>query len=1378
MWKYDDYLAVSEDFIPVFSEEVDKNHKGNWKFFIPHDHMKNLMEKLILSLERTHVGDKRSLWLTGAYGTGKTFASFVIKHLLEDDLDEIRDYFQKHQILAPLWPRFKALRENNRYLVVYRSASGHIMSTRRLMIEIQQAIKEQLNAQGYTKIFSESIIDQLVDKLSDRNGIFNWEGILNKYRDRYRTLRELTTVDEVIKRLNNGDVKLAEDVASALEDEGLALVDSPVAVKAWIKDVITANSLQGIIFIWDEFTEYFVYNASVTPLQELAHATADMPFYLFLVTHRALNQFTRIDDDTRRKLLDRFHNCQLEMRPVTAYKLISNVIEAKADFQDEWEAKRDSLWSKVDVAVLHINLLGERVNKDELKMLAPIHPFTAYLLATISSLYSSSQRTLFQFLKTNEPGSFQWFVANYPKDDWYWLTPDYLWQYFFEDAKIETIESVSDILSHFHSVKDRLTNLEEMRVFRVMLLLTALWRQTQGAHSSLLKPSLSVIKRMFVGTDLYNKVDEVAEGLCARGIMLAVPSGSDCEYIIPTTTIDQTKMQHYKERAENSLTFEKMINVEKTDAEFSDDLKELLYLQGAAKLRHPVQIISAREMKLRRERVVRGVESSYEVGVIFVVAQEDEHLNDSEEIAIEISKAYTNYCILISQIAFGIKRWREWLDYRARSWYHEEMRDGSTKRYYDTKSKNIVNEWLGAVRTGRIRAFFRGKQEELSGCEHITDYLEDIIETVYPYGPEKLSKIATLYTNPWGKAGAEVGLGVAQNIQRPYKDVVEILRNQGIWEDEELAKQNNHLLNKMKNVVDNFFASQDHVNLKQLWEALQQPPYGLMPSPIGILLFAFLLRDYAQGYYYSDNVNSFPLNPNKLAELIEQVMKGAKQSENYTIRKMSTQGELFCQMARQIFHLTVEQTAYPEEARKYMRDMVKGMGYPLWTLVYYVQKASSTNVVEEMAQATKTLGDILSYGRDELSDQEMKAVVEAVHPVRRELSTLLSRDRMQEGMKIFWSVHAPQLISLMASLNLDVSQVMTWLRALFEEDVYLWREERVREKLPEIVSNLDLTDALNNLCGVDKQNLDDLRNYFRNNWFKSKLPLLYYKEEQPAEIADLVDYLNDLIYSPGHGVKSNRANDIRRYRDRLISLLSGGVTLTGILVKKYTGQRLSDHEAGELYDALPNLSGATEDEVRRAIIEALSQQTRQKKLSELRQYWMTLTGFESPEQWSEEMRTPIQWVLEGQSYHSFFNQFNNLYRLSKKEIDEMMAFLNNHADDLAILKDRQYVLDRFVQVVAGDYAGLVRQADVAAKLRDYIYRVLNGKVHQWPMRLNEINQLVRRWITENYRDTVYPQIRKIIEAMSPDETKRFIMRLIVEDALVGVRLLAIIQEEK
>jgi len=122
-----------------------------------------------------------------------------------------------------------------------------------------------------------------------------------------------------------------------------------------------------------------------------------------------------------------------------------------------------------------------------------------------------------------------------------------------------------------------------------------------------------------------------------------------------------------------------------------------------------------------------------------------------------------------------------------------------------------------------------------------------------------------------------------------------------------------------------------------------------------------------------------------------------------------------------------------------------------------------------------------------------------------------------------------------------------------------------------------------------------------------------------------------------------------------------------------------------------------------------------------------------------------------------------------------MAYLADYAAELAILKNRQYVLERFVQVAAGEYAELVRQAGAEDKLRDHVYRTLRGNVYQWPMRLNEVNRLVRQWVNENYQDTAYPRILKVIEAMSSDDIKRFVKNLVAEDALVGARLLAAIE---
>ena len=73
-------------------------------------------------------------------------------------------------------------------------------------------------------------------------------------------------------------------------------------------------------------------------------------------------------------------------------------------------------------------------------------------------------------------------------------------------------------------------------------------------------------------------------------------------------------------------------------------------------------------------------------------------------------------------------------------------------------------------------------------------------------------------------------------IQRP-KDVVEALKSQGMWENEMPAHYSEHPLIKRK--CSRQFCFPRTCSPEGYLEALQEPPYGLIPSPIGILLLHF-----------------------------------------------------------------------------------------------------------------------------------------------------------------------------------------------------------------------------------------------------------------------------------------------------------------------------------------------------------------------------------------------------------------------------------------------------------------------------------------------------------------------------------------------------------
>ena len=78
---YNEYIKVDPNFIPVFSRNSDRIYPDKWQSFYPHTSFKNILKDVVETLEKSNETKDRSIWMSGAYGTGKTYASFVIKHM-------------------------------------------------------------------------------------------------------------------------------------------------------------------------------------------------------------------------------------------------------------------------------------------------------------------------------------------------------------------------------------------------------------------------------------------------------------------------------------------------------------------------------------------------------------------------------------------------------------------------------------------------------------------------------------------------------------------------------------------------------------------------------------------------------------------------------------------------------------------------------------------------------------------------------------------------------------------------------------------------------------------------------------------------------------------------------------------------------------------------------------------------------------------------------------------------------------------------------------------------------------------------------------------------------------------------------------------------
>ena len=122
--KYSDYIEISPTFESVVDIDADTRNKNLWREYIVGDDMEKMMEVLCQSLNNEGVDNeghdlRRSFWVHGSYGTGKSYAAILVKHLMEDKPQIIDDYLSSNSRLSTYRNRFmKCRNRGGDYLVI------------------------------------------------------------------------------------------------------------------------------------------------------------------------------------------------------------------------------------------------------------------------------------------------------------------------------------------------------------------------------------------------------------------------------------------------------------------------------------------------------------------------------------------------------------------------------------------------------------------------------------------------------------------------------------------------------------------------------------------------------------------------------------------------------------------------------------------------------------------------------------------------------------------------------------------------------------------------------------------------------------------------------------------------------------------------------------------------------------------------------------------------------------------------------------------------------------------------------------------------------------------------------------------------------------
>lgn len=350
--RYSQYFNIDEKYYAVVTKKLIDEGKVRWEGFYPHETFIQLLHQVVTMLSGK---ETKSIWVEGTYGTGKSHATLTLKCLLEAPEEAVRAYFKDYGLSDDLCNKFLAARSeemNGKLIVVHRIGSSNIKNDDDLIWAVQDSVSRALRDAGVDNMAAGTMKEALLAWIHERpaNKVF-LASLISEVPQNFGGMG----LDMIVQILQSDDEKaietLMEKLVTLCRNNGiLAMNMDAEKLAAWLEDVIDKNGLGAIVFIWDEFSEYFKNcQNSLTGFQTLTHVSFNKPFYFVIVTHESDGLIANQSD--RSKISNRFiePRVHIELPDNMAFQLMAQAMKETNDpvMQKEWCQVKQGLNSRL-----------------------------------------------------------------------------------------------------------------------------------------------------------------------------------------------------------------------------------------------------------------------------------------------------------------------------------------------------------------------------------------------------------------------------------------------------------------------------------------------------------------------------------------------------------------------------------------------------------------------------------------------------------------------------------------------------------------------------------------------------------------------------------------------------------------------------------------------------------------------------------------------------------------------------------------------------------------------------------------------------------------------------------------------------------------------
>lgn len=1377
--KYCEYFDVNESYFPCIDESA-INAGAPWETTYPHETFIDLLNSAEKMLGGT---TNRSIWIHGAYGTGKSQCAYALKKILEVPNDELRAYWDRYEPLK----KNKALLEKlighkeQGVLTAYRYASGSITSPQLLFLAVQESIRAALDAvPGSYKgenTLKESVIAWLTD--SSHNAFVN--SLLQK--PEWVSEFSQSSADEIINSLRKrSDVSsLMESIFKMAEKEGItALSLTADSLCAWIKDIVAQNHTK-VVLIWDEFSGFFRQNRnSLDEFQKIVALCQETHFFFVIVTHpiTSIAGASISKDDPMSVVQQRYKQIEITLPPNIAFELIGHAFSVIPAAKDQWEVMTGDLNSKISASKIAVMKAAVVKSDSVMQHMLPIHPMAALVLKNIASAFQSNQRSMFDFIKTPKDldvHAFQWFIQNTrPDSDRSLLTVDMLWDFFYEKGKDYLTSDIKLILDTYPQ-QTNLTEKEKV-VLKTILIMQAV-DQRLGGTIPVLKATDQNLSYAFEGDwDVYeNECKSIAKALVKKGVLIQTPIADGKQvYSAAVLAGDGAKIDRLKDEVRKNGTITKLV-------EEGTQLASALSLTPPLRLRYAVNtdtgalpvVTVTNFVKMMDQLKVK--DTSWHFFAVLALARTDEEAQTFRNmIKKTIGNAEYKTILVIDALSspLGLELFEEYVSYSAMSMYYNGNNNQQSKDNARKAREVLDRTWRDRIHDGSFIVWSYANQdgEKATGANAVHTIMQTVVLNRYNHVPDFTKGLTeSQLKNTQTKQVAKYGFGLSDVkglIAGCEKTVLgKVWNRDTYWSDQELEKEPISIIKRsVDKLIHEAFRENGRISIDEICELLETT-YGFAPCNLTAFVLGFLLKEYKGDPFRSQDSEGLreSMTPDKLSEMIGNYY--SKKAKTTYIVSLTPEEKSFYELTEKAWRITPNTCTSPTQASSLIQAKMRDFVYPVWTLEE-VDNTGVHDIVKKYIALIQSDGKAAHTIAIEIGKIGMQRSSCGDH-----LQALLTADNCLNGMSLFIQHFEGGKLSTLAKEIGASDHVLSDIKKLFSvKHAAQWIASTGEDEIRKLTVEYSFVKVTNALLNVSKDSKEGAFKSWRellkflglscesiqakypalNNLFTLLLKIVNYEDILPDNMKMLRDELtihntemHDLLSSPLNSFIDLYAPYLTGFSHEECEIIKNSITEDMFVLSATKGNAVvkkaaDDYRKGQVKDQLFRL-------------------------------WSERTGgTKSPKHWSEHYKTPILCCIDPEIYGEAKKAFAvlNSSQHSESEIKMALEFCEG-ADFFDVIADSDYRNKCFMEQIVGCYSKLLPDITaIRSALED-----TDIAPYDWADD-PRIKAKIKNMASVEYNAGGSDAAINTIESMPIDQLKTWLKQLAVSDMELGVKIIS------